>query len=90
MTNPRYLAGANFERKVKKQLEAEGCLVIRSAGSKGVADLVAIKEGRNVLVQCKTDKISAKEAGELVKIGAVYGVATMVVCKNGRKGKVVV
>jgi len=36
-----YARGANFERAVKKDLEGRGYLVMRSAGSHGVTDLVA-------------------------------------------------
>lgn len=40
-----YAAGANFERKVRDKLYADGAkLVVRSAGSKGPVDLVALQE----------------------------------------------
>lgn len=50
--------GDYFERQAKAALEVHGWLVIRSAGSYGVADLVALRaddEGRPValLVSCK-------------------------------------
>ena len=51
----RYDGGADLERAAKKVLEDSGYYVIRSAGSKGVADLAALKRGEVLLVQCKTD-----------------------------------
>lgn len=44
MPNKNYVSGRNFEYKVRDYLVSKGYLVIRSAGSKGVADLVAIKK----------------------------------------------
>lgn len=54
MTN--YERGRSFEYYLKKKLEEEGFLVIRSAGSKGIFDLVAIKEEEVYLIQCKKNK----------------------------------
>jgi Holliday junction resolvase len=46
--------GDYFERQVKATLEFHGWLVVRSAGSKGPFDLVAIRHGKTpMLVQCK-------------------------------------
>jgi hypothetical protein len=42
MANLRYEAGRRAEWELKKQYEAAGYLVIRSAGSKSAFDLVAI------------------------------------------------
>jgi hypothetical protein len=52
-----YRGGADFEREVRHHLEAEGYEVIRSAGSKGKADLVAFKVGEFLVVQCKRNGI---------------------------------
>ena len=51
--------GANFERRVRVQLEAQGWLVVRAAGSRGPFELVALRSdggGRTIvrLIQCKT------------------------------------
>jgi len=55
MPNPNYIAGANFERRVKNWLHKWGYpVVIRSAGSKGPADLVAVIDGVAWLIQCTT------------------------------------
>jgi len=51
MTN--YKRGYNFEKRVQKALEDKGYFVVRSAGSKGPVDLVAIDDGQVYLIQCK-------------------------------------
>jgi Holliday junction resolvase len=54
MTN--YSNGANFERAVKKDLQAHGWFVVRAAGSHGPVDLTAQAPGPIVAwVQCKRD-----------------------------------
>jgi hypothetical protein len=45
--------GSAFERKVSGALTADGYLVVRAAGSLGAADLIALKPGQVVFVQCK-------------------------------------
>jgi Holliday junction resolvase-like predicted endonuclease len=45
--------GADAERRLKQQLEAEGYLVVRAAASKGPVDLVAIDGRRVMLIQVK-------------------------------------
>lgn len=48
-----YRNGTAFELRVKADLERDGYVVIRSAGSKGEADLWASKVGQLLLIQCK-------------------------------------
>jgi len=52
-----YSRGANFEREVRQFLSEDGWFVMRAAGSKGVVDLVALRERGNVLrvrlISCK-------------------------------------
>lgn len=48
-----YRRGADFERAVRAHLADHGYEVIRSAGSKTKVDLVAIKSGELLLIQCK-------------------------------------
>jgi Holliday junction resolvase len=47
--------GRNLEYSVRDRLRALGYTVFRCAGSRPV-DLVAIKEGRLLLVECKTGR----------------------------------
>lgn len=65
MTN--YSRGADFERAVKKDMERNGWLVTRAAGSHGLWDLKAVAPAPVVaLVQCKRDgKLSIDERRSL-------------------------
>lgn len=51
--NRRYVKGRRFEYRVRDFLRSHGWVVIRSAGSK-VIDLVAMKNGNVLLIECKT------------------------------------
>lgn len=58
--------GADYERRVGKVLEGHGYIVVRSAGSHSPADLVAMKPGELVLVQCKLNgRLDPDEWNEL-------------------------
>lgn len=49
-----YRNGADLERAVKHHLEDNGYqLVIKSGGSKGKVDVIALKPGETLLIQCK-------------------------------------
>ena len=56
-TSPRlrYRQGSELELAVKRHLQDNGYYVVKSAGSKGVVDLVALKRGEVLVVQAKTD-----------------------------------
>jgi len=58
----RYRKGARYERRAKAELEEDGWVVVRSAGSKGGADLVAIKVRQ---IQIKAVNEPRGWAGEL-------------------------
>jgi Holliday junction resolvase len=80
-----YARGANFEREVKKEMETEDVLVVRSAGSHGPVDLVLIGGNGVILVQCKIDgKISSEEEQALLQIGQKYQVRTLLAFKNDK------
>ena len=90
MSGANYRRGADLERAAKKYLEDNGYYVIKSAGSKGVADLVGIKPGETLYVQCKTDgyllpdeRVRFRQAA--LKSGAVPVVARWV--KEGRAAR---
>lgn len=56
MRNRNYERGANLERDVAARLRVAGWpVVIRSAGSHGLVDVVAVAAGQLLLIQCKTD-----------------------------------
>lgn len=66
--NKSYQKGRRAEHRLKKLLEAAGFYVIRSAGSKGKIDLVALREVA-YLIQVKVNKWgSSDELRELRKI----------------------
>jgi Holliday junction resolvase len=83
-----YARGANFERKVKKELETDGWFVVRSAGSKGVADLVAVNQkGVPMFVQCKLSGIITKqEVATLEEFAHKYH-ARAFIAEKGEKGQ---
>ena len=68
-----YGSGVAFERDLKTALEEKDYYVMRSAGSHGAADLIAIKEGRVYLIQCKRDFRDLKEEEEkALKLPCIY------------------
>lgn len=64
-----YRQGYAFEQRVRKHLEIQDYYVVRSAGSRGLADLVAFStsHGDVKFIACRTDRArySAKEANAL-------------------------
>lgn len=51
-----YTRGAYFERSVMKRLSALGFYCVRSAGSHGVFDIVALLRDKTpLMIQCKTN-----------------------------------
>jgi len=83
----RYAGGADFEREVRAALAADGYeLVVRSAGSKTKVDLIAIKAGQVLLVQCKRSGICPPaERVRLLEVAALLpGVAVPVVASRPR------
>lgn len=65
----QYARGATFERQVMKDLARFGWEVFRSAGSHGKADVVAIRPGRILLIQCKiSGEIDRAEWNEVVRM----------------------
>ena len=51
-----YRKGYLFERKVVEILKSFGFYVVRSAGSHGVFDVIGIKHGLVIGVQCKVNR----------------------------------
>lgn len=48
-----YARGRDLEHRVRTHLREEGYEVMRTAGSKSKVDLIAIKQGQILFVQCK-------------------------------------
>jgi Holliday junction resolvase len=68
-------AGDYFERRCRDTLEYRGYVVIRAAGSRGPADLVALKsESSPLLIQCKINgHISRAEIRATVAMASQAG-----------------
>jgi Holliday junction resolvase len=83
-----YARGRKFEWDVRDDLAENGYSVIRAAGSKGNAkvDLIAIKPGQILFVQCKTTKgaLGPDEWDRLVEVSAWVAAVPVLACKGGR------
>lgn len=84
----RYLKGARFERRVKKYLEEKGYLVIRAAGSKPF-DLVGIKDGKAIVLECKVAEGILKKTELERLIMMVTEVKATPIIAFGRKGSII-
>ena len=91
--NRRYIKGRNFEYRVKEHYEKEGYFVVRSAGSKGIADLVAIhknnppKQLLPLIIQCKNmsyKRVPKKEIKRFLDFASKYWCIPVVATKRGR------
>jgi Holliday junction resolvase len=81
-----YEKGRRWEWKVKKQWEAEGYIVKRVAGSKGTADLIAVKDSQVYFIQVKVNrKPTQTELDKLIDECAVCGAFPVVVVWNSKK-----
>lgn len=58
MTGKAYRKGRRKEYELKDMLEENGWVVLRTAGSHGFADLVAIRAGKVRFIQVKPDRFS--------------------------------
>jgi Holliday junction resolvase len=75
MPNRARQRGDYFERRTRAALEADGWLVVRSAGSLGVADLVALRKDQQPrLISCKLDgRLRPAERTLLIETAAEVG-----------------
>lgn len=74
-----YQLGYSFERRVLSILEGMGYFVTRSSGSKGLADLVAVRKGSVLFVQCKrSGKIPSSEWNALYELAIAHGADAVV------------
>jgi len=77
--------GQKFEYRVKRHLEKEGYTVFRV--SKGPIDLIALKKGEVLLVECKVSNIyvTSELKRRLFEISEKLGVGVAVAYRIGRK-----
>lgn len=81
--------GDYFERQAKDALVGDGWIVVRSAGSFGIADLVALRAGRApLLISCKLGgRIGREERRQLIE-ACVRADAMPIVAMRKRRGHV--
>jgi len=81
-----YSRGADFERRVQRYFEKLGYLVIRSAGSHTLVDLVALRAGEVKLIQCKLDGVlSVAERQQLGELARETGCQVYLISRQGKK-----
>jgi Holliday junction resolvase len=86
-----YTKGRTLEWEARKYLAGNGYEVFRSAGSKTKVDLIAIKPGDIVFVQCKVDGYLPPAERTALRNLALMVKAQPVVCwwhKDGRAARV--
>ena len=81
-----YAKGRRFEYRVRDAFRQNGYVVIRAAQSKPI-DLVCLKGGKSVLVECKTEKsfLGRRKRDELVSLAATAGTKLLVAMRKKRK-----
>jgi hypothetical protein len=93
MPNTRYRAGRDLEYAAKNDLEVNGYITFRTAGSHGAADVIALKgvggtfaRRETLLVQCKTGgALGPAERTELYNLAALIG-ATPILARWHKEG----
>jgi Holliday junction resolvase len=79
-----YLKGRQREHNLKRKLERAGWLVVRSAGSKGVFDLIAIKHV-TLGLQVKSARPSKRELARIVQAVKGRAIVGVVAIHKGRR-----
>lgn len=83
----QYNDGRRFEYRVRDALREDGYEVLRSAGSKTKIDLVAIKRGQQIFIQCKLNGLCAPaERSRLRDLAGMVG-ALPVVAYSHKEGR---
>ena len=82
-----YTTGRSLEYKVRDNLEADGYACIRAAGSKGQADIIALKPGEVLLVQVKArnPQLTPADRKTLLELARITGAVPIVAWKPTRK-----
>ncbi|MBS7653262.1 hypothetical protein KEJ13_09075 [Candidatus Bathyarchaeota archaeon] len=81
-----YEKGRGFEYKVKRHLEGVGYTVFRSGGSRGPADLVAIKRDEVLLIQCRLHGyLNPKRRERLRVLAGNLGARAILAYREGRR-----
>lgn len=82
-----YAAGTRVEHHNRDHLTADGYVVLRTAGSKGFVDLIAIKPGQLLLVQSKGNgRITAADWNQLLERAAWVGAVPILASRDLASG----
>lgn len=81
-----YQKGADFERRVARDLEGHGYVTVRSAGSHKPADVIAMLGGRTIAIQCKRDGVLRPEEWNKFWEWAKVAGATPILASKGPRG----
>jgi len=85
MANKNYEKGRNFENYIARKLSGKYYMA-RSAGSKGVFDLVAVSKDRVLGIQCKKNGyLSADELSKILRAAKKYGLKPVLATKAGNR-----
>lgn len=81
--NSNYKKGRAFEYRIKKKFEKQGYIVLRTSGSHGFADLIAVRKGEVIFIQCKDRKLHPSDIKDLpLDIQGVSNVRILLVGKR--------
>ena len=83
-----YIKGRNLEYQAKERLKSLSYVVFRCAGSRPV-DLVAIKDGRILLVECKAGLkpyLSPSQSNHILGISKTINAISILVVRKRYKG----
>jgi Holliday junction resolvase len=79
-----YERGRNFEYRVKRYFESKGFKVFRCASSKPI-DLIAIKRGEVILIECKINYCSPSAKEHIRELAEELGTDYIIAVRKGRK-----
>jgi Holliday junction resolvase len=84
-----YATGTRFEHKTRDDLQDNGYVVVRAAGSKGgtKADLIAVKPGQLLFVQCKSAGALPPDEWDRIVEVAGWVNAVPLLAANGPRGR---
>jgi len=81
-----YKKGYQFEREVFRLFQSAGYYVIRSAGSHGLFDLVAVKDGLVFGIQCKyNNHLKSHEKTAMINAYYTFGIIPVYIYRMKRK-----
>ena len=81
-----YEAGRRLEYRVRDMFRKQGFFVVRAAQSKPI-DLVCIRNGKSVLVECKAGRsyLAPERKGELLGIAEATGAPVVLARRRSRR-----